>query len=267
MSMAIALEDLALGEVTLKEGAATVNLALRNLDEAGACDLYEALRAWIWKALEARRRDDELSGWMDLFSRASSRIEVHSRDLATKLEGFMELLQASIMTASAGTGRDALQRKHAKDVLRKIYRSGGRMRKASIMQSLTMKGPNLSRVMAPLQDDGFVVREIEGRDAFYRLTMKGNEAVLPHMAHDDLSVRRDELPLISVHYKNNVARGMLVTAWNTKQTKYCTADIFSDGGGYRFDPHPAEEGEMIGLPPYALSLSDDRSSHQPLVSA
>lgn len=184
MSMAIALEDLALGEVTLDEGAKVVGSCLSKLDLEIAHGLYQALRSWTWKALEARRRDDELSGWMDLLSRASTRIESHSRDLAVKLEGFMELLHASIMTAGAGAQRNPLEKKHAKQVLRIIYRGGGRVRRKRLMTTLALKAPNLSRVMTPLLDDGFVMREVEGREVFYRLTMKGSEAALPLVAHE-----------------------------------------------------------------------------------
>jgi predicted transcriptional regulator len=192
MSLAIALEDLALGEVTLEEGATVVGSILSRLDERSSHDLYEALRSWVWKTLEARRRDDELSGWMDLFSRASSRIENHSKELSIKIEGFMELLHTSVMTAGAAAERDPLERKHVKQALRIIYRGNGRVRRKQLMDALGLKAPNLSRVMTPLQDDGFVMREVMGREIFYRLTMKGYEAALPLVAHE--AIRRTSVP-------------------------------------------------------------------------
>ena len=182
--MSTALEDLALGDVTLEQGASTVRAILARLTFEKSHELYEALRSWLWKSLESRRRDDELSGWLDVFSRASSGIEGHSKDLAVKLEAFMELLQASIMTSHAAEGRDPLERKHVRAALRLIYRGGGRIRRKELMEELRLKAANLSRVMTPLQDDGFVMREVEGREVLYRLTMKGTELALQIVAHE-----------------------------------------------------------------------------------
>jgi DNA-binding MarR family transcriptional regulator len=190
MSISVALEDLALGEVTLEEGAKTVRTALASLDAESAHDLYDALRSWLWKTLEARRRDDELSGWMDVISRASARLADESRELSIKLEGFMELLHASIMTAGAARHRDSLERKHVKDALRFIYQNRGRVARKQLMDTLKLKPANLSRVMTPLVDDGLVMREVEGREISYRLTMRGTEMTLPLVAHDTKDVTR-----------------------------------------------------------------------------
>jgi DNA-binding MarR family transcriptional regulator len=184
MSMTVALEDLALGEVTLEEGAKTVRAVLAKLDDEAAHELYEALRSWLWKTLEARRRDEELSGWMDVFTRASARVAERSRDLAIKLEAFTELLHASIMTAGAAEQRDPLERKHVKTALRTIYLSRGRLQRKQLMDILKLKAANLSRVMTPLLDDGLIMREVDGREIYYRLTMKGTEATLPLVAHE-----------------------------------------------------------------------------------
>lgn len=212
MSMAMALEDLALGEVTLEEGAKVVGGCLAKLDLEISHELYQALRSWMWKTLEARRRDDELSGWMDLFSRASSHVEDHSKELSIKLEGFMELLHASIMTAGAAAHRDPLQKKHVKQALRIVYRGGGRVRRKHLMATLGLKAPNLSRVMTPLQDDGLVMREIEGREVFYRLTMKGSDAVLPLVAHEVIA--RPAIQGNSTGKKSSVRFGnMAVKTW------------------------------------------------------
>lgn len=193
MSMAVALEDLALGEVTLAQGTETVTAVLSKLEDHSICALYEALRSWTWKTLEARRRDDELSGWLDLFSRVSSLLHDRAGELATKLEAFIELLQASIMTAGAAERRDPLTRKHVKEILRSIYIGGGRIQRKHLLYLLRLKDANLSRVMATLQDDGLVVREIEGREVFYRLTMKGTELTVPLVAHDVIG-RSDAAP-------------------------------------------------------------------------
>lgn len=189
MSTALELENLALGEVTLEEGSKTVRAVLAHLDASSAADLYEALRSWTWKTLEARRRDDELSGWMDMFSRASSHIETISRDLAIKIEAFIELLQASVMTAAVAADRDPLARKHVRSAMACIYHAQGRIRRRELMDHLGLKAPNLSRVMTPLQDDGYVMREVDGREIFYRLTIKGRHAAAAIVARESLVVQ------------------------------------------------------------------------------
>jgi DNA-binding MarR family transcriptional regulator len=177
MDVSLELENLALGDVTLEEGVASLTALLGQLDESLAESLYAALRSWTWKALEARRRDDELAGWMELIGRVGANIREFSPNNAIKLEGFLELLYASVMTAAAATQRNPLDRKHVRDALVSIRQSGGRMRRADLLEMMALKKANLSRVMTPLQDDGYVAREVQGREIFYGLTLKGVEAV------------------------------------------------------------------------------------------
>jgi DNA-binding MarR family transcriptional regulator len=186
MSIAMELENLALGEVTLEEGSKTVRAVLERLDQPSAVSLYEALRSWTWKALEARRRDDELSGWMDIMARTSSHIDSVAAHLAVKIEVFIELLQASVMTAAAASERDPLERKHVRAALATVYKHDGRLRRRELMEQLGLKAPNLSRVMTALQDDGFIMREVDGREIFYRLTIKGRAAAASIMAHEGI---------------------------------------------------------------------------------
>lgn len=184
MSIDIALEDIAIGEADLAAASRTVAACLKQVDEDSAHELYGALRAWLWKTLEARRRDEELEGWLELFARVSSHLSTRWVTLATKLDGFAELLQASIMLASVSHRRDLMTRKHVREMLSTIYGAGGRLPRQSLVQSLGLKDANLTRVAAPLHDEGWIQREVVGREVFYRLTEKGKASWLPVIARE-----------------------------------------------------------------------------------
>lgn len=184
MAAKLTLEDVALGEVSLEEGASTIRAALAKSGEGTSDEIYAALRSWTWKTLHARRLDDELNGWMSVFSAASGKLAKHSSEIAVKIECLMELLHASLMLAASVDNQSSLERKHVKEALRLIHRKGGEIRRAELLDALRLKAPNLSRIMAPLLDGDYVARKVSGREVSYRLTQRGRTHLIPKVARD-----------------------------------------------------------------------------------
>ena len=58
-------------------------------------DIYVALRAWVWKALDQRRRDPELREWHDIIAASSAIMAPQQPDLAAKLDVLHELVSES----------------------------------------------------------------------------------------------------------------------------------------------------------------------------
>src|SRR4051794_29971532 len=56
-------------------------------------DAYLALRAWVWKALDGRRRDPELREWADILDASSALMAEHGQEaFAERLAAVHELL-------------------------------------------------------------------------------------------------------------------------------------------------------------------------------
>ena len=178
MELTAAFEEIALGEAELPAARRTISKALGCLDEPTAARLYEALRSWVWKTLEARRRDDELTGWLDVLGRVSSHLDGQHRTLAIKLEACVELLHTSVAHSSSPT-TSPFQRKHVRRIMKALHRSGGSLRKRELQAETELKEANLSRVLSPLRDEGWVVRSMDGKEAIYRLTEAGRCATPP----------------------------------------------------------------------------------------
>jgi len=190
-TLAAALEDIALGEADVADAAKAISMALARPDRGVAASLYESLRSWVWKTLEARRRDDELLEWLDMIGRVSSSLRGEYRDLALKLETCVELLHTSVARASA-TASPSLERKHVRSIMQALLRSDGTMRKRDLQEETGLKEANLARVMAPLRDAGWVTRQMDGKAAIYSLSDAGRRAVPADLLQQEVSQQQRE---------------------------------------------------------------------------
>lgn len=175
------LEAIALGEASLAEASARLAPLLPKLDERVAANIYSALRAWTWKTLEAGRRDEELSGWADLIGMVAAAMEDKARPLAAKLEAFLELLHASMARHALDRQTDPLSRKHVREIVRLLYQYGDGLLKQELMRRTNLREANLTRIMGPLIDRGWIKREVRGREVRYRLAEAGRQVAINDM--------------------------------------------------------------------------------------
>lgn len=168
------LYPVAIGDVDAEDGYKIIRPLLNELDEKTAQNIYTALRAWLWKALNERRRDGDLKNWINVFRAVRARFEREGLPHAEYIRVLYELLQESISVADKIPVNDILQRSHVREIILLIQRSpAGIVARSSILDALGFKDPNLSRVMNLLLSNGVVERHIDGKATSFSLTVEG----------------------------------------------------------------------------------------------
>jgi len=85
-------------------------------------DTYLALRAWVWKALDQRRRDPELRAWSDILGAAASLMAQHARPpLSARIRTLKELIQESI---AVGEKPEAIGTKQQRQLKARAFIAG-----------------------------------------------------------------------------------------------------------------------------------------------
>lgn len=167
------LEALVDRDVSVDEALALVARLPRSLDERQAGRLYRAFRAWTWRALDGRRRDEDLREWAELIRRARVRIK-GSPERQRQLETLAELIAESLAVAVRLPIEEVLAKRHAPETLLALHAAdGGQMSKQRLMRALGVEQSNLWRVMKLLQPTGLVESERHGRETLYRLSRAG----------------------------------------------------------------------------------------------
>ena len=99
MPLPAPLDAIARGAASPAEARAALAESLKDTSPETARQVYTALRAWTWKALDGQRRDDELREWFDLLKRAESHLSDHYPAIAQRLQVLHELVYESISVA------------------------------------------------------------------------------------------------------------------------------------------------------------------------
>jgi predicted transcriptional regulator len=170
----LALERIETGEASPKEARATISDILKEGSSKSYQKLYGALGSWLWKAIDSRRRDDELREWFDIFRRTSAAIADTEPAYAERLHAFYDLLQTSITTSKMMSVEDVLKREHVRNVIRLLGAAEGRpTEKSVIARHVGLKPSNLTRVLNMMTDARLVERTSYGRHAQFCLTREG----------------------------------------------------------------------------------------------
>jgi DNA-binding MarR family transcriptional regulator len=139
-------------------------------------DAYLALRAWVWKALDQRRRDPELREWDDLICAAASLMAQRDHSaLAERLTALHELLAESIAVGEALAAHDVTRRQHVAEVLDFLVNHDGQANRAAIGAQLSLGQANLTRVLNLLMAAGLIERTTLGKEAVFSLSRTGVE--------------------------------------------------------------------------------------------
>lgn len=174
MSETARLDAVAQGVADAAEARATVAALLKEPDEAGVAAVYTALRAWVWKALDGRRRDAELREWYSLLEGVEGRLTKNFAAYANRIRTLHELVSESIAVAETVSTEQVLEREHVLAVLRLLQNvSHGEMERAEIGRRLGLKQGNLTRVLNMMSLAGLIERKPRGREAVFRLTHLG----------------------------------------------------------------------------------------------
>ncbi|MCK1683569.1 hypothetical protein IVA87_30295 [Bradyrhizobium sp. 147] len=137
----VALEKIETGEATASEARRLISELLKEGSEKSLERLYATLGAWIWNALESRRRDPELREWFDILRRTSATLAPRNAAYAERFRAFYDLLQMSINTSK-------LARVSVVAILRLLRDAPScQMEKAAIAKRLKLRDANLSRIL------------------------------------------------------------------------------------------------------------------------
>ncbi|CAO4170372.1 MarR family transcriptional regulator [Methylorubrum aminovorans] len=184
------LDDIALGDVDPAQARAALSKAFGGSDPKVAQRVYTALRAWVWKAIDGRRRDPELREWFDVLRRAAAFLRTKDTTLADRVAVLHELVQESIAVSERLPSQEVLQRRHVREVLAMlVVAPDGRLDRAEIGRRLGLKQGNLTRVLNMVVEAGFAERTTHGKEAEFQLTRAGHEAAGRHGLRKPVPVR------------------------------------------------------------------------------
>ena len=261
-----ALEAIALGEFAVEPATKAISALLELRDAAADAAVYDALRSWTWKALEARRRDDELELWVELMGSVVSLMETRSNPLAAKVEALVELLQPSIALAVLEQEADPMRLKHVKEIMCYVFVEGGSIHKKPLMAKFNLAEANVSRILGQLIDCGWFQRIASGREAVYRLTEAGKIKAAP--IHAEWAERTGHLVMVRPERIQNyvtdvggqsgdtiVAYGVLSSAAELTGASNYVKVFGQDGVAHASSMHKPADGARQELERYPLAAT------------
>jgi hypothetical protein len=140
-------------------------------------DTYLALRAWVWKALDQRRRDPELRDWNDILGAVSSLMAKHGQpSLGERLSALHELISESIASGERHQALDVTRRQHVTQALAFLAESGGNANRSAIGARLGLAQANLTRVLNLMLEASLIERTTLGKEALFALSRTGMAA-------------------------------------------------------------------------------------------
>ena len=117
-------DDIALGVATPGEARAMIRSSIDGLTEDRAYRIYEALRAWTWKALNERRRDPDLREWHDIIRSTDALFAKAYPVLAGRVATLADLVYESVVVAEAFGVKDVLERPYIQALVELLHACG-----------------------------------------------------------------------------------------------------------------------------------------------
>lgn len=174
MAHELAFTAIRQGDLSAAEAWKLLSPLMTTDDRAVASRVSDALRSWVWKALDRRRRDAGLREWIDLLNRVEGFLVDRFAAIAARIDVLVELLHESIAVADAANPEDLLKRKHVQSILVVLRRhEEDWLDRSVLMEELGLKPANTTRLMGQLVEAGWAEQAINGREALYRLSAEG----------------------------------------------------------------------------------------------
>ena len=140
-------------------------------------DAYLALRAWVWKTLDQRRRDPELRDWNDILGAASSLMTQHGQPLlGERISALQELISEAIAVGERIQASEVTQRQHVSAVLGFLAKHGGKANRSAIGAKLGLEQSNLTCVLNLMLEASLIERTTPGKEAVFALSRTGMAA-------------------------------------------------------------------------------------------
>ena len=171
------LNSIARAEASAAQARETLLAVLGQPSEELLQDVYLALRAFAWKALDQRRRDPELREWDDLLCAAATLMAQQGQPaLAERLTALHELLSESVAVSETLAAQDITRRQHVAEVLDVLASNGGQANRSAIGGHLSLGQANLTRVLNLMATAGLIERTTLGKEAVFSLSRRGLDA-------------------------------------------------------------------------------------------
>src|ERR1700761_1577965 len=146
MPQRVSLNDIASAEASPAQTREALLAIFRQPTPDLLYDVYVALRAWVWKALDQRRRDPDLRAWNDILGAASTLMAQHGQpSLGERIAALHELLSESIAVGETLGAVDVTRRQHVAEALDFLAESGGQANRSAMR--LGLEQANLTRVL------------------------------------------------------------------------------------------------------------------------
>ena len=172
-----ALDDIALAQATPQQARSALGAAMTELTPEIAQRIYSVLRAWVWKAVDGRRRDGELRDWFDVLRRTRAQLEGDYVLQAERLRVLHDLVRDSIDAADVLSPEEVMKRSHVRNILKLLSSDlTEQVDRALIGAKLGLKQANLTRVLNMMSSAGLIERATYGKQALYQLTPLGVKA-------------------------------------------------------------------------------------------
>ena len=159
------------------DARATVAALLANPTENQVADLYTALRAWVWKALNGRRRDVGLREWFDLIRRIESYVRETHPSIADRLRVLHELIYESISVSEVLEPGEVTAGTHVQSILQMFAsRFGASFDRSSIAGLVGIDDVAALRIVGMMETCGLLEPEFGHGPERLRLSMQGELA-------------------------------------------------------------------------------------------
>jgi len=173
MTLDLELAPIAAGTADADDARKLLRALPSTLSSEEAAKLVDVFRAWVWKALNYRRRDQELRDWHDILKRVQARLR-HSEGAAAQIKLIADLVYESVAVSERRASERPLERRHAKELLTLLRDAPEQqLSKRVLMAKLRIKDANLWRLANILIEADLVTRTNHGREAVYTLTHEG----------------------------------------------------------------------------------------------
>ncbi|CAH2606166.1 MarR family transcriptional regulator (plasmid) [Rhodovastum atsumiense] len=177
ITQAVGLADIARGDASPAQAGEVLRFIFSEPTPDLLRDAYLALRAWVWKALDQRRRDPELRDWNDILGAASTLMRRHGQDaLGSRIDALHELVAESIAVADTYESVDITRRLHVARVLEFLAESGGQASQSAIGERTGLAEANLTDVLNMMSAAGLLERSTLGKEAVFALSRAGEAA-------------------------------------------------------------------------------------------
>ena len=173
----VSLNGIARADASPAQARETLFAIFDQPNPALLCDVYLALRAWVWKTLDQRRRDTELGDWNDILDAASSLMKQHGQQvLGERISTLHELISESIAVGERLPASDVTRRQHVSRALHFLAEQGGKANRSTIGAKLGLVEADLTHVLNLMLEASLIERTTLVQEAAFALSRTGMAA-------------------------------------------------------------------------------------------